>query len=219
MENKHKIEAVIFDVDGVLVNTVPYHFRAWKKIFNAFGISLTFDDYNEKLNGLPRMKGIYNVLGKRKVKDLAEAVALSKQKLFLLSIEKKPPAPLTGVIPFIEQLTKMNISIAAASSSKNAKTVLKMAKLDGYFKVIVCGNDFKKSKPHPDIFLTTARKLNVAADKTIVIEDAYQGAIAASKAGAIAVGILTTKDYNLRKNCRLVLSSLKDYRRVIEAYF
>lgn len=216
MQQSNRCKAVIFDVDGVLVNTVPLHYGAWKKTFALFSIRITKQDYQQFINGVPRIQGIRNMLNQRKIRDeeLVEIIADAKQKLFRLLVKQTPPRPLAGVISFLEYASSHHIPTVAASSSKNAKTILSVANLTHYFKAVVDGNDFTKSKPDPDIFLTAAKRIGISATKTMVVEDAYVGACAAKKAGAFVVGVLTTKDTKLYSICDIVLPTLSSYKRL-----
>src|ERR1035438_9062702 len=113
-----KIKTVICDVDGVLLDTVPYHFEAWEQLFNDEGIRFTYDDYLSKVNGLPRLTGIKNIMPSLE-KAYIDKLAKRKQEYFMLKIEKIPPKPLAGVVSFFQKLREKKYNIAAASSSKN----------------------------------------------------------------------------------------------------
>lgn len=208
------IKAIIFDVDGVLLDTVPYHFHAWEKMFGEEGISFTFDDYLARVNGLPRDAGIKNILGDRTKEQLAE-LATRKQSYFLESVAKDPPLPLPGVVILLQQLQDQNLLLAAASSSKNAPFLLQSAGLSPFLTVNIGGNDFTHPKPHPDIFLTAAKRLNVAPLEAIVFEDAYLGIQAAKAGGMKTVGVLSSHDPELLRLADITIRSMKDLRTII----
>ena len=218
MHNLSKHTAVIFDVDGVLVDSVPYHFDAWKKTFKLFDISLSFADYQNYLNGVPRNEGIRRVLQAKKIKDdeLLQIIAVAKQKRYLMSVKNNPPKPLPGVVPLLMYLKKHHIRTAAASSSKNARLLLSVTHLTDYFTAIVDGNDFIHPKPDPDIFLTAAKRLSVASKECIVIEDAVVGAQAACAMKAYVVGLLTSGETEIASHCQLTLLSLRSYRKILK---
>ena len=209
------IQAIIFDVDGVLLDTVSYHFKAWEKVFTEEGIFFSFEDYLQKVNGLPRTSGIKNMLLSRdgaKIKDIAER----KQKYYLGMVEKNPPSPLPGVINLLQQLKQRNIILAAASSSKNAPFLLEKAKLAIFFQTIIGGNDFKKSKPDPDIFLTASKKLNKDPFSCAVVEDAALGLEAAKNANMKAIGMFTSNDLGIYSIADIVFTSFEKDSDIIK---
>lgn len=209
------INAIIFDVDGVLLNTVPYHFRAWKKLFNEQGINFSFKDYLDKVNGIPRVNGILNIMPHLKGTVLLDQLATKKQQYFRDSILKDKPRSLPGVIPILKALRRMGIKLAAASSSKNAPLLLKLTNLANYFPVIISGNDFKKSKPDPEIFLTASKKVGVHPRNCIVVEDARIGIEAAKNAHMKTIGVLTTNDKAIIGFADITLPSFKSQKKLL----
>lgn len=209
-----KVKAVIFDVDGVLVDTVPYHFEAWRRMFEEEGVKFDFDDYVQKVNGLPRDAGIKNMLPlviPVKLKNLAG----KKQSYFLEAFNDKPPLPMEGVLPFLNFLRQKKILTVAASSSKNAPYVLQKLGIAGLLKSVTSGNDFKKPKPDPEIFLTAAKKAGVNPENCVVVEDALSGVRAARRGGMYSVGLLTSNDLQIVDEAHLTVSSLKEYIRIL----
>ena len=108
--------AIIFDVDGVLLDTVPYHFSAWKKLFKKQAVSFTFGDYLQKVNGLPRITGVTNMF-KGISQSKADVLGDMKQQYFLDMVAKNPPKPLEGVIEFLQYLKKKNVKRICQKSS------------------------------------------------------------------------------------------------------
>lgn len=192
-KNRTKIEAVIFDLDGVIVDTVPYHFASWKKLFLEEGQEITWRMYEMLLNGLPRHTGIVNVLGRVSVKELAR-LANRKQELYREMILAKPPKVFPGVRTTLRWLRSRGKKIAVASSSKNVRFILGRVGLQKEVDVIVGGGEFKHPKPAPDIFLLAAKRLGCKPSVCIVVEDAATGIRAAKRAGAMALGAATSED-------------------------
>lgn len=209
------IKAFIFDVDGVLFDTVPYHFEAWKKMFSEEGVHITFTDYLEKLNGLPRDTGIKNVLSSVSPK-LLNTLAQRKQEYFLSAVKEHPPQPLAGVIDFIRHLQAMNINVAAASSSKNAPYLIRNSLLNDYLKTIVSGNDFSRPKPDPEIFITAATRLQIEPINCAVVEDATVGIKAAKTADMKTIGLLRSKDNAIAQEADFIVYSLEEYKKILQ---
>lgn len=209
-----KITSVIFDVDGVLLDTVPYHFMSWKRLFEEEGIPFNFNDYLLKVNGVPRIAGITNIIPHA---DNTQIVMLGsrKQKYFTDLISNHPPQPLTGVLPLLKKLIRLEFILCAASSSKNAPLLLSQTKLLPYFSYLISGHDFTKPKPNPEIFLTVCQKANIDPHQCVVVEDALSGIKAAQNASMFTIGVLTSNDKDIRKEADLTVDSLREHTQII----
>lgn len=211
MNKKYKatdLKAVIFDLDGVIVDTVPLHFKAWKKMFSEYGKDFTFQDYKEKVDGIPRIDGVKAILPQLSQKELEEA-ATKKQHYFLEFLEKEGVKVYESTLNLIKNLRKEGIKIAVISSSKNCLYILKRANIDDLFDVIITGNDVKRGKPHPDIFLLAVKRLNVDPKQCVVFEDAVLGVEAAKKAGIKCVGIDRYNNPERLKDANLVIDDAR----------
>ncbi len=191
-ENRISLKAVIFDLDGVLVDTAKYHYLAWKKLAAELGVNLT-EKENERLKGVSRMDSLKIILSLGGL-TFSEAemnrLADRKNSWFVEYIDQmKPEEIFDGVFPLLNALREAGVSIALASSSKNAAAVLKNLLLENTFDTVVDGTMIKESKPDPEIFLKAADNLGVAPNECIVVEDAEAGVEAARRAGMKAVGI------------------------------
>ena len=183
-----QLKGIIFDMDGAVVNTVPLHFKAWKKMFSGYGKRFTFKDYALKVDGIPRLSGARAILPELSGQDLEKA-ASKKQEYFLGFLEKEGVKAHRDALYLIKEARKNKIKRAIISSSRNCRYVLKKAKLNRLFDVIIAGDDVKKGKPHPDIFLLAVKRLGLKARECVVIEDAVLGVIAARRAKIKVVGI------------------------------
>jgi beta-phosphoglucomutase len=190
-------KAVIFDLDGVIVSTDEYHYQAWQRMADEEGI---YFDYkiNERLRGVSRMECLAIILERAaKAYTQAEQAQLARRKNeYYQSLLQKltPTAILPGVMSVLEQLKQLGIKIAIGSSSKNTPLILEKLKLDRYFDAVADGNDIKRSKPDPEVFLLAAAKLGMKPEKCVVVEDAVAGIDAALAGGmkAVAVGSAVT---------------------------
>lgn len=182
------LKGVIFDMDGAVINSVPLHFKAWRKMFLEYGKKFTFKDYELKVDGIPRISGARAVLSELPEEGLKKAAA-KKQKILLQFLKKDGVKAHHDAVYLIKKLKKDKIKRAIITSSRNCLYILKKAKVDKLFDVIITGNDIKKGKPHPDIFLLAAKRLGLKARECVVIEDAFLGIIAAKRAKMKAVGI------------------------------
>jgi beta-phosphoglucomutase len=182
------VKAAIFDLDGVIVNTVPFHFRAWKRMFEEYGHKFTMEDYLAKVDGRPRLEGAAAILTELSPEEIEEAGA-KKQEYYLELLETEPMEIFESSVKVIKELKQRGIKLAAASSSKNAVRILKKIRLFDVFEANVSGADFEKGKPDPEIFLTAAARLKVKAEESVVFEDAKSGVQAALNGGFICIAI------------------------------
>lgn len=188
------IKAVIFDLDGVIVDTAHYHYMAWKRLAAELGIDLTLED-NEKLKGVSRMHSLDIILGlSGGAISLSthekEQLANKKNTWFVDYLERMAPEEIfPGVKVLLQKLKDRGIKVGLASSSKNALTVLQLLHIPDAFDVVVDGNMITHSKPHPEIFLLAAGKLAVDPAECLVFEDAEAGVEAAIAAGMKCIGV------------------------------
>jgi len=202
------LKGVIFDMDGVVTNTVSLHFKAWKKMFSEYGRKFTFKDYELKVDGIPRSSGARAILPELSEEELEKA-ASKKQRYFLGFLKKEGVKVYGDAAYLIKGLKKNKIKRAIISSSKNCPSILRKAKINKLFNVIISGNDIKRGKPHPDIFLLAAKRAGLKAKGCVVIEDAVLGIIAAKRAKMKAVGIDRYGKPARLKQADLIVNNLK----------
>ena len=187
------IEGVIFDLDGVLVSTDELHYKAWKRLADEIGISDFGKEDNEKQRGVSRMESLQVVLDKgAKVYTEAEKVALAERKngyyKEMLS-ELDETALLAGAMETIQKLKEQKKKIALGSASRNAPLILEQVGLTPYMDKISSGLDTTRSKPDPEVFLIAAKKLGLAPENCLVVEDSAAGIQAAKAAGMRTLGV------------------------------
>ncbi|MBA4407905.1 MAG: beta-phosphoglucomutase [Bacteroidota bacterium] len=186
------IEACLFDLDGVVVDTANYHYIAWKALAEELGFEFTLED-NERLKGVSRSQSLEILLeigGKQFTEQEKLAMAEKKNALYVSYIEKMTPEEiLPGVEKFLQELRQNGIKIALGSASKNSPMILERIQLSAMFDAIVDGNSISEAKPNPEVFLKGAEKLGVLPENCVVFEDAIAGIEAAQNANMYSVGI------------------------------
>lgn len=188
------IRGVVFDLDGVLVQTDDLHFRSWKEVTEQEGIR--FDrTINERLRGLGRAESLSIILegcGSSYTPDQKERLAERKNAAYLCLLRDLTPADtLPGVRELLGELRRRKLKIAVASSSRNASDVLERVGLADTFDAVVDGNDVPNSKPHPDVFQLAAEQLGLQPSECLAIEDAPAGMESAKRAGMSVLGVGT----------------------------
>jgi len=185
-------KACLFDLDGVLVDTAIYHFKAWKMLGENFNYQLT-EEQNEQLKGVSRVESLNRIL------NWATYTATEEQKEIWLKekndnylqliMNMNPSEILPGVVDFLGQIKADGYKIALGSASKNAEIILEKTHLTPWFDLIIDGNKVSKSKPDPEVFLKGAEGLGLLPSECIVFEDAQAGVEAAIAGGMKVIGI------------------------------
>lgn len=192
------VELVIFDLDGVLVDTAKYHYLAWNKLGNTLGIDFT-EEQNEAFKGVSRMACMEIMCELAGKQDMSEEekvrLATTKNENYLELIEAiNSEELLEGVENFLKELKEQGIKIALGSASKNALPILEKTGILPYFDTIIDGNKVTKAKPDPEVFVLAAKTLGIDPENCVVFEDAFAGVEAAKCAGMACVGIGTKEN-------------------------
>lgn len=198
-------QAVLFDLDGVLTDTASVHRRAWRKLFTDYlarhapqARPYETADYYTWIDGRTRADGVRSFLGSREIvlpdgdsadppgDDTVNALGNRKNEEFQQVLTRDGAEVFEGSVRLVRHLADRGVPMAVVSSSRNARQVLRVTGLDGYFPVVVDGavvqDEGLPGKPAPDMFLRAARLLGVEPARSVVIEDAQAG-VAAGRAG------------------------------------
>jgi beta-phosphoglucomutase len=186
------INAIIFDLDGVIVHTDRYHYVAWKKIADSIGAA--FDEHvNNRLRGVSRMESLETILqnaGLHLSETEKEILAAEKNQYYVELLGQMTAVDVTDEIrATLESLRKLGLKTAIGSSSKNARTILQAVKVTDCFDAVSDGNNITKSKPDPEVFLKAAEYLCVRPEDCVVVEDAVSGVEAGKRAGMLTIAI------------------------------
>ncbi len=217
-----KLEGIILDLDGVITQTARLHFLAWKETFDEylrlrerrnkepFREFTHEQDYLPYVDGKPRYEGVRSFLKSRGIeieqgtpsdtpdKETVCGLGNKKNLKFNQILKKEKPQVFPGTLKFIESAKGRGLKVGVASSSKNCKGILESCGLLSLFGVIVDGVVSEelslKGKPHPDIFITVARRLGVRPSNCVVVEDAVSGVSAGRRGGFGLVAGVARKD-------------------------
>lgn len=189
-----RVEACIFDLDGVIVSTSDFHFQAWGDLARKLGFEFTRED-NERLKGVSRMESLDILLevggltGKHSKEEKAELATLKNTAYLELVDTLTPKDVFPGVKDLVRSLKEHGIKVAVGSASKNAIRILEKLEMLGDFDAVVDGHMVSNAKPSPEVFLEAAKKLGAEPQNCVVIEDAVAGVQAAINAGMRSIGI------------------------------
>ncbi len=176
-------EGIIFDFDGLLADSEPYHYRAYNEVFERYGHSLDPDEY--WVEWTSKGKGIAGEIERHDLDLDVDPIELRKQKFevysrFCESGEIKLFADAVGLVELLAG--KRKLAIASGSWVHDIRAILKNANAESYFPTILGKESATKEKPHPEIFLNTAKAINLPPKKCLVLEDALKGLSAANQA-------------------------------------
>ncbi|MDO8578113.1 MAG: HAD family phosphatase [Dehalococcoidales bacterium] len=202
--------AVLWDMDGVIVDTAPFHFKAWQQTFAKLGVKYAMAEFKESF-GRRNEAIIPEILGKPVSPEEIAAIAREKEALFRrLARGKIKPFP--GAVELLQRLSKSKIKMALVSSTppRNIDSVLESLEIKGVFQTIISGADVSKGKPDPECFLLAASRLGVKPENCVVIEDSTAGVSAAKSAGMKCIAITNTRPRNQLKKADLVIDTLEN---------
>ncbi|HWZ87647.1 MAG TPA: beta-phosphoglucomutase [Polyangiaceae bacterium] len=186
------MQAGLFDLDGVIVDTAKFHYLAWRELANGLGFDLS-EAQNEQLKGISRMESLDIILGFGGVTLEPEEklrLATVKNARYVEMIKEIDSSEiLRGAKEYLLALRAQGVKIALGSASKNAEIILQNLGVRDLFDAVIDGNKISKSKPDPEVFLLGAKALGVAPSACVVYEDAAAGVEAAKAGGMYAVGI------------------------------
>jgi len=183
-----EIKGVIFDLDGIIVDTIPVHFKAWERIFNEYGKSLSRKDYEKKVDGKSEdewARSIFIDLTDKEIRKVCE----KKNRYFHELLQKEDIKIFESSITLLKQLKEEKIDLAAVSSDNNADYIQKKINLDGIFHANISGKEFTNRKLDPEIFLSAAEKIGLSPEECVVFEAARAGVEAAKQSGFFCVGV------------------------------
>lgn len=189
------IKAVIWDLDGTLINSVDHHWEAWREVMAAENITLTFDDFVADFG-----KRNDEILRGRIDSNMSDAevtrIALSKEEAYRRFVRAKGLVLLPGAENWLRRLKADGWRQALGTSAPqgNIDAAFDVLGIEKYFDAVMSSEQVKAGKPSPDVFLAAAERMQVTPEHCIVVEDAPAGIEAARRAGMKSVGVLTTHD-------------------------
>ncbi len=203
--------AVIWDMDGTIVNTAAQHFKAWQAVFRNRGVAFSSEDFRKGF-GLRNDDIIRDVLGPETSPEDITSISREKTDIFRESVRREGVGPMPGAIELLSALYERDIPMAVASSAprQNTEAFLKMLGIESFFKAIVSGEEVARGKPDPQIFILAAAKLNAEPHSCMVIEDAVGGIAAARAAGMRSVGVAANHPKESLELADLVVGSLAE---------
>ena len=206
------VRAILWDLDGVLVNSMEFHYQAYQEVLASRGKELSREEYLRELIGLRNYVILRRVLGDLSDEEV-EALAERKEEAFRRLVAGQVKA-LPGADQLLRRAKEAGLRQAIVSSTPraNIELMLKSLGLWDIFDAIVGEEDAARGKPDPEGFLLAASRLGVAPEECIVIEDAPEEIAAGKAAGMRCIGVTTTRPAEKLSQADLVVGSLEDLR-------
>lgn len=186
-------KAFIFDMDGVIIHSNPYHKIALHQFCEKYGYHLKEDELRNRIYGRTNKQWITNLFGRTLSPEELHFYAEEKEALFR-ELMKDDMKPLPGLPTFLDKLNEYKFARAIGTSApkSNVDFVMSKTNLGDYFSTILDDSFVENGKPHPEIYLKCAAALNLAPENCIVFEDSLSGVASGKAAGAKVVGVATT---------------------------
>lgn len=203
-------KGVIFDMDGVLVDTVKMHQKSWEELALKCKKPFSLKHFMQA-NGIPiALHAI--AYGWTECSIESTHLAEQKERIYLERIKRSGLEPSLGVVSLLQRLLfrKIPCAVATSSSKESMDFVLEQAALRSYFKAFVSVEDVKRGKPDPEIFLQAAHQIGIEPGDCVVVEDAVLGIQAAKRAGIYAVAITSTHSREDLKEADRIIDSFAE---------
>ena len=204
---RHEARAVLWDMDGTLIDSMPFHWQAWQDVLRQIDRQVEHGVWNQTVG--MRNSEIIPLLFPDMSPEQAQYVDQAKEERYRELIELQGIELLPGVAEWIQSFQAVGWQQAVASSAppENVATIAHVLHLNGTFAAMVSGADVSRGKPDPDIFLAAAQRLSVPPQNCLVIEDAANGIEAARRASMKTIGVLNTQP---QLEADIVVRSLHD---------
>jgi beta-phosphoglucomutase family hydrolase len=209
MENVNPM-GVIFDLDGVLVDSYRTHFESWQSLAQEYGTTMTETQF-ASLFGRTSPDIINELWGDHLSPDQVPAMAERKEALYREILDRDFPA-MDGARELIDQLVQKNFLLGVGSSGPPRNVELSLEKLGRrkQFSAVITGKDVTRGKPDPQVFLIAAQRMELEASRCAVIEDAPAGISAARAVGMAAIALTGTVSADKLNHADLVVKSLRE---------
>lgn len=203
--------AVIFDMDGVICHTNPYHSLAFREFFSAHNLYPSDEDFAQHMFGKSNSYILSHFLNRPIQGEELLRLEEEKESLFR-KIYKPHIEPINGILEFIEDLKNNHVKLGVATSAPyaNLELILSKVPIRETMGSILASENVKRHKPDPEVYLTSAKNLGVSPAQCVVFEDSFSGVTAALNAGMRVVGVLTSHTKEELPPCSLYINDYKE---------
>jgi len=214
---KQKIQAIVFDFDGVVIDSEPLYRKAEEKFFAEYGVTIPSKDWKQ-FKGLSE-EGFFKLASEKYgISAHSEELRNRSRELFLEEI-KHNLRYLPGFEEFFEDIkNKYRIGLVTSTPRLILEWIFCNTEIKNHFEYIITADDVKKRKPDPEPYLEICKKMNVKPEQVIVIEDSINGVNSAVAAGAITIGFTTSLSEEDLNAANFFAKSYDEIRKIIDAF-
>ncbi len=208
---KGQKSAVIFDMDGVIVDNMKYHKRAWEVFLKKYAPDMDVEEFSNHFGKVN--KDLLKIVFQREVSDEEVSRFGDEKEALYRELYAEDVAPTSGLVDFLQELRENSVKTAVASAAPkvNVDFVFEKTGLRPYFDVSTDANDVTRGKPDPEIYLKTAEKLDCPPEACLVFEDSVPGIQAGRNAGMKVIGVATSHPADKLKDTEFVI---KDFTEI-----
>ncbi|MEM1169966.1 MAG: HAD family phosphatase [Cyanobacteria bacterium P01_H01_bin.35] len=205
------LKAILFDLDGTLANTDPFHYEIWKEILNNHEITIDHNFYKQHISGGTNPAIIQNLLPQLSTTEAEELANYKEEKFREIALNLKP---LTGLLEFLEWVENQKLKKAVVTNAppENAEFMLDVLQLTDTFPLVILGGVMTVGKPDPAPYKLCLEKLEISPEEAIVFEDSRSGIKSAVGAGIYTVGVASTHEPEslLEVGASIVINNFSD---------
>ncbi|MFC1465747.1 MAG: HAD family hydrolase [Candidatus Brachytrichaceae bacterium NZ_4S206] len=200
--------AVLWDMDGVLVDSADYHYAAWREALARERYDISYDEFRATF-GQRNDTILRGIFGSDLPDVEVERIANLKEALYRQFVRERGITPLPGVLRWLQMLraTGWRQAVASAAPRANIDAILAAVGIEHYFDAITSGEDVTRGKPDPQVYLISAERVGASPARCVVVEDAPAGLEGARRAGMRCIGVTSTHDH---LNADVVIASLDE---------
>lgn len=187
------INALIFDMDGTIVDNMAVHTAVWLDVLAEFGVQITASEFQATVAGMTNPETLRKLVNPKMTDAQAAEIAQRKEVRYREQY-RAAMQPVAGLIPLLLEARRvgLRLAVATAAGNENIDFVMNGLQLWDYFDAVVGADDVARGKPHPDLFLLAAERLGVPPAHCLVFEDALTGIEAARRAGMAVIAVTTS---------------------------
>jgi len=209
------LKAIIFDLDGTLVDSLPYHHESWRIFFKNNNIKENdFSEIIKEYKGGGTLELMTSVFGDMYTRGELKKMSDDKEVIFR-DIYKSKVYPIEGLNKFLDNLKENNILLSIGSNAirKNVLMTIEELGITNYFSSIICGDEVSRGKPDPEMYLKTLSNLKVSKNECIIFEDSIEGIEAARNADIKVVGVTSSQSSEKLKSVG-AFKTISDYTKI-----
>lgn len=208
VNSRNMIKAFIFDMDGVIIDSEPLQLRSFNHVLQKHNITVSMPEFKKKYMGYQDIQICEKLIAYYSLPLTKEKFVSDKRATYLEILKQGDTEPISGVTEAIKEIASlMPVAIASSSNKTEIETITGQFGVRDLFSVLVSAGEVQNGKPAPDIYLRTAKLMNIDPNKCGVIEDTKLGVRAAKKAGMYCIGITTTHTENELQEADTIIDS------------